>query len=246
MCMAQANQTANDLILNAYFLIGEIDPDEPVPTPYTSLGLQLLNDIIHEFTGTVLNTPLTKSIDFQLTAGKYEYTFSNIVDADVVSNRIVNILYGTIHFSSLDWPVLPTTRTPLYINARSTGVQTRPTLMLLVDDVEFSTIRFFATPDQNYDFTLQAKFYLDDFDLFSPIRNIPLSIQRFLRYALARELVSYFPSANWPDRNEKEYMRMFDDLRSSSDFDWTPRRSGLMVRRANFYSGNLSTIQSGI
>lgn len=227
-------------------MIGELDPDEPVPANYVNLALTLLNDLINEFTGTVIQIPLTKSLEFNLTVGKSVYTFSNLVTADVVSNRIVNILYGTIYNSGIAYPLRVLTRTPVYDDVRNTQVQARPRYMLLRKDVEFSTIEFFSVPDQNYDFVLQAKFYLDKFDLFSPIANIPLNLQRFMRYALARELIAFYPSANWPQQNEDEYQRLFKEFRSSNDLDLTVRPSGLLQRRYRQYSGSISDLQGGV
>lgn len=246
--MAQGQLTANDIIIRAYLMIGQIAANEPVPSNYSSLGLSLLNETLNQFCRTSNYVPLTQELDLTLTVGKDIYTFSNVdgITADVPSNRMARLLYVNLFLDGVSYPVQVTTRTPIYDNYRNMSVSARPTLALFTENTQFSTVQFFPIPDLNYDCKFQAKFYLDDFDLYSPITNIPINIICFIQYALARKLLSYFPSSNWPKTSEDEYLRMYKDLMNTNDIDMGVRTTGLLIRPWLNNGGSLSALRGGL
>lgn len=243
--MSQTVRTVNDLIVAAFELIGEFGDEEQVPGTDFERGYRLLNLIIDQFSGDAMYVPITKTITFTMVPQQQDYVFSNVagVTADVVSNRIVQVQYCNILFSQITWPVRVIQRTQLYDNYYNNVVSSRPSYVLQQNEVEKTTLTFFNKPDQPYTIELRAEFYLDKFEKFQPIRNIPLPMQRFFIYALGRELMQYYPSGNWSQTAEETYQRLFQDYVNINDIDMTVRPSTILRNRyLNYYGLNQSIV----
>lgn len=237
--MTQVTRTVNELILAAFYLIGEYSEEEPVPGVDFERGFDLLNLIIDHYSGEASYIAYTNQIEFDLQAGQREYSFSNVpgVVPDVSSNRIAAIEYCSILEDEVSYPVKEISRTQIFNKYYNDTITARPSYVVLKKAVEESVLSFFPRPDRLYKCELQAKFYLNKFEKFQPIRNVPLSLQRFFIYALGRELRSYYPSGNWSPTAESEYNLLREDLLNTNDIDMSVRTSGLLMRPRNgFYT----------
>lgn len=241
--MSQTTLTVNQLINNAFYFIGEFDAEEPIPGDAFEGAFQTLNQIINEFSTSEIFIPITKVITFNLIPNQKSYVFSNLpnVIATVNSNRIVNVQYCNLLIESVLYAVRPFTAGQVYWNSFNTEQSGIPAIYELITSEEFSQINFFPTPNANYTCELRAKFYLDKFEKFKPIINIPLSTQRFFMYALARELKQIYPSSNWSPEAEKEYQRLHDNLVSTNDIDLMARTTGLLNTPYGYGFWNIRT-----
>lgn len=243
--MAQTTRTVNDLINNAFSLIGELGDEESLSGTDFERGYDLLNLLIDQFSGDAYYITITKAVEFTLVPDQQDYVFSNVagITADVTSNRIVQLEYCNITYDQITWPVRLITRTQLYDNYYNNVVDTRPSYVLQQNEVEYTTLSFFNKPDQPYVCKVRGQFYLDKFEKNQPIRNVPLSLQRFFLYALGRELLQYYPSGNWNEMTEAEYQRMSRDLVNRNDIDMTVRPSVILRNRyINYYGLNQSLV----
>lgn len=243
--MAQIEYTVNELIIEAFHLMGELGDGEKLDGQGFQRGFRCLNMLLDQFSGDAMYITLTKEVAFTLIPEQQDYVFSNVpgVDADITSNRIVQLEYCNITFDQINWPVRVVTRTQMYDNYYNNVVSSRPSYVLQRNEVDRTTLTFFNKPDQPYDCVIKGQFYLDSFEKFENIRNVPISLNRFFLYALARELTGYYPSSNWSDRMESEYQRMFDDLMNRNDIDMTARPSTILRNRyLNYYGLNQSIV----
>lgn len=243
--MAQTVRTVNDLIVDAFDLIGEFGDEEPIPGKDFERGYKLINLIIDHYSGDAFYIPITKEVSFTLVPGKQDYVFSNVdgIIADVVSNRIIQVEYCNITFADINWVVKVLTRTMLYDNYYNNVIQARPSYVLQKNEVEYTTLSFYNMPDRPYLCTVRGQFYLDKFEKFQPIRNVPLSMQRFLIYELGSELLQYYPSANWSQKAENTYQQLKADHVNTADIDMTARPSTLLRNRyLNYFGLNQSII----
>lgn len=245
--MAQTTRTVNDLILAAFYLIGEFDEEDTIPGTDFERAFDILNLIIDQYSSSASYIPITYELEFNLVQGQQDYIFSNVagVTADVTSNRIASLQYCNIVQQDLWWPVKIITRSPLYNNYYNLNQQFRPTYVLVVTDVEKTKLKFFPAPNQTYECLIQAKFYLDKFEKFQPIRNVPLSFQKFFIHALGRELLQYYPSGNWAPTAEDEYQRMLKDMLNTNDIDLSVQPSSILRSRAYAYNGSQINILGG-
>jgi hypothetical protein len=217
--MAQDSRTTNDIINNAFYLIGEITPDVIPPASMIARGLFLLNDLLDSFSGEGIFIPNIKEINVNLTPGQAKYTVSNIVPADFVFNRIVELDFVLLTVQTISYPVQIVDRAVVLNNVRYPSLQAMPSKVYL-DRLDLQTdLTFYPTPNLAYATTIKGKFMLDRLSLFQVINEVPPYFYRFLRYALARELRSYYPSSTWADTQENEYQKMYQMIKGSSEIN---------------------------
>jgi hypothetical protein len=236
--MGQLVRTVNYLINEAFHLIGEFSDGEPIDGSSFERGFNILNDIINDESAAENYIAITKEIDFNLVAGQRSYIFSNVsgITADVVSNRMVDLRYCGIVLNNYYFVVHPLTATQLYDNSFDLSVTTIPGYVFLRKFEQYSQLDFYAIPDQPYSCQIQAKFFLDQFQIGQPIVNVSQGLQDYLMYELARRLVGYYPSSNWPSTNEATYQKLYNNLMNINDIDRMVRPSTLL-RYRGWYTG---------
>ena len=57
------------------------------------------------------------------------------------------------------------------------------------------------------------------------IGELPPNYYGFLKYALARKFLAYYPSGNWPPANEAEYLDYYETFKNCNETDLTLRPS---------------------
>lgn len=240
--MSQTNQTVNALVNKAFRLIGEFDVRDVIPSEDITEGIDSLNDIINTYSLNASLIPYTKKIEFQTVADKNEYTFSNYpgVTADIESNRLTSVEYLQLKFKESDssiYSLYPLSKTQLFAQYYTEKDGTIPGFYLLEESELFTTLRLYPTPDKTYFMTLRGKFYLDKFEDSTNITNVPLGLQRFLRFKLAKELSMLYPSSSWQQKHESELMEMEAEVRSGNDIDMTSRASNILGNNYNSNNG---------
>lgn len=219
--MPQNPRTTNDIIMRSYYLMGELSPDELPTASQISEGLYYLNDLLDFFSSSGIFIPFVTELKFNLVANQDKYTISNNVPADVVADQIVEIDYCNVIRDNISYPVRLISRSELFNNTRLVNIKTRPGLVILNRQELFSEIQFYPTPVFPYECNLRIKSYLDSLELLDVLNEIPRFYYRFLRYALARELSSVFPSSSWTPKLEKEYEFMYQQVVAATDIDMT-------------------------
>jgi hypothetical protein len=89
-----------------------------------------------------------------------------------------------------------------------------------MDKLELQTnLTFYPVPDLAYVCTVRGKFMLNRLSLFEVIQEVPPYFYKFLRYALGRELRSYYPSSSWDQIKEDEYQAMLKHIKASTEIN---------------------------
>ncbi len=240
--MGQTNQTVNRLVAQAHFMIGEFSPEEVIPNNYITDGIELLNDIINSYSRNAYLIPFIKVIEFQTVVGQDEYTISNVpsITPDIVANRLASIEYLQLKFSeddTINWPLIEIGRTNLYHHTVLEKEGTIPGAYLIEKSELFTTLKLYPTPAAIFFMTLRGKFYLDKFEANQDIQNVPLADQRFLRYALSRELINFFPGGVWSSQAEDEYQMLHAQRFSGNDLDMMARPANIVGKKLDRYNG---------
>ena len=215
--MAQDSRTVNDIINNAFYLLGEVTPDTIPSASMVDRGLFLLNDMLDSFSGEGVFIPTIKEVSVTLTPNQATYTVSNIVPADFNLNRIVELDFVIIRQENIDYPIRIVDRAVVL------NVIRYPTLVGLPDKVFLdrlelqSNLTFYPTPSLAFNVKMRAKFMLDRLSMFQVINEVPPYYYKFLRYGLARELSSYYPSSQWKEVQENEYQMMLQRIKGSAE-----------------------------
>ncbi len=219
--MPQVPRTANDIILRAFYLIGEVSPNEVPTAAQAAEGLYSFNDLLDSFSAVGVMIPFIKKLNFTMTVGKDEYTISNIAgqNADIDFERIVELDYVNIIRENISYPCRVIKRSELLNNTRLVNLKTRPGFVILIRSDLDSTLKFYPVPAFPYEVNVRAKFMLDHVELFDRLDEVPPYYYRFMRYALARELLNIYPSANWSPQAEKDYEIMLKNVTAAADID---------------------------
>lgn len=229
--MPQTSRTTNDIIVRAFYLIGEFAPDETPSGSQITEGLYYLNDLFDSFSALGIYIPFIRELVFDLEIGKDEYTISNLVPADVNFERIVELDYVNIIRETVSYPVRIIKRADLLNSARVVNIKSRPGFVIFVRDDLVSKLKFYATPDFPFECHVRAKFMLDHLGLFDNLDEVPPYYFRFLRYALGRELLNVYPSSNWSAQAEGEYQIMLKNLTAATDINLTIYPDNLLMKR---------------
>lgn len=221
--MAQDSRSVNDIINNAFYLIGEVTPDTIPTASMMDRGLFLLNDMLDSFSGEGIFIPCIKEVIVTLTPSQATYVVSNIVPADFNLNRIVELDFVTLTQQTIDYPVRVVDRAVVLNSIRYPTLTGIPDKIYL-DRLELqSNITFYPAPELAFTCKIRAKFMLDRLSPFQVITEVPPYYYKFLRYGLARELSAYYPSASWKTSSfafsvqEEEYQTMLQRLKGSQE-----------------------------
>lgn len=229
--MPQTPRTANDIIVKAFYLIGEFSPDETPSGSQITEGLYYFNDLFDHFSSLGIYIPFIKELTFNLQSGKDEYTISNAIPADVTAERIVELDYVNIIREKISYPVRIVKRSDVFNETRLFDLESRPGYVILMRDDLFSKLKFYPVPSFPYECHVRAKFMLDHVELFDNLEEIPPYYFRFLRYALARELKDVYPSANWSATAESAYQEMRKNLTAANDIDMSIWTDNILINR---------------
>jgi hypothetical protein len=234
--MSQVQRTVNQLIIQAYRLIGELGDAEPLTDTMLQDGLYCMNELLDQFSVSSVYVPFVSTINFNFTPMQDTYTFSDIVPADFVSSRFVDLSLANYQVDGeIFYPIRIIDRADYYLQTRVTNVTARPGLVWVNKQGTETAIVFYPIPDQPYLCQLQVKVMINSFAPQDSLNSIPPHYVRFLKYALSRELKAYYPSANWPTENEDEYQRTFQSLRQGLEKDVGIRPSAIMVSKEPYY-----------
>lgn len=221
--MPQDTRTVNDIINNAFYLLGEVTPDRVPTTSMINQGLFCLNDMLDSFSGEGVYIPIIKELDVTLVPNQQIYVVSNIVPSDFNFNRIVSLEYVVITLENIQYPVRVVDRAVVLNSIRYPTLVGMPDKVYL-DRLELqSNLTFYPTPSQAFTCSLRCKFMLDRLTLFQAITEVPAYYYKFLRYGLARELSAYYPSASWKTNTfafsvqEEEYQAMYQRIKGSAE-----------------------------
>lgn len=232
--MAVTTRTADQLIKEAYKIIGLKGKDRNLPQDYVVEGLYTLNMLIDHYSTAPNLISYDHVLRFPLVIDQSSYVISDQVTADVTNRRLVSLKYVNLLDGDHRYVVKVENDTLYYNFDRDETVSRRPDYCFLQLDVGESIITFIEKPDQAYTCIVKGKFILDQLDLTSEITAVPIGFHRFLKYALARELRTYHPGSNWTDLSESVYQESLTNVTSTNDKDIELKRDNLFVFRGRY------------
>lgn len=267
--MTAADITADrivDLSFANYFVPANGNPAGalPISTPFTAdsvTNLLTLSSTVSYPTNTPVTISTTGTVPSPLVATTTYYaiqisgttlqlasTSANAllgIPIDILSNGI-----GTNILTSYNFPTSPVNASLVYplriINkatywnvVRQTNLLSRPGFIFLDKQSQESFITFYPVPDQPYACKIQVKCMINSLDNQQSIGELPPNYYGFLKYALARKFLAYYPSGNWPQQNEDEYQDYYNTFKNCNETDLTIRPSVTMTVSEPFYWPNI-------
>lgn len=122
---------------------------------------------------------------------------------------------------------------------RQTNLLARPGFIFLNKQATESFVTVYPVPDQPYQFSLQVKSMINSLGNQDTLIELPPNYYGFLKYALARKFLAYYPSGNWSQTNEDEYQDYYMTFKNTNETDLTIRPSVVMTAPEPFYWPNI-------
>lgn len=235
--MPQTLRTTNDIINNAFYMLGEFTPNKIPEARDITTGLYILNDMFDYYSSRGVYIPFFNTVSFTMVPNQGTYTFSNVItNPDVTSERIVEIDFINVIQDEVSYPVTILPQSQFKNMTRWTNLAAWPDTVYLQREVYVSKLVFYPLPQLPFVCEVVGKFMLDHLELHDQLSEIPPYYYRFLRYALARELKEFYPSSNWSETSENEYKIMFESLVSATDLDVSLNDSNILLNSQYDYS----------
>jgi hypothetical protein len=241
--MTQITRTTNELIINALYLIGELGVGETPDSFMLSSGLELINELLAKFDSDSIYIPYLTELDFTMVAGQNTYSISDIIPADVTDNRIIDLSFANYTVPSagqgIIYPLQIINKAQYFGVTRLTPLNTRPGFIYLDKQADASYVTLYPAPDQPYPCQLGVKLMLNSLAANSNLSELPPFYYGFLKYALARKFLAYYPSGNWAQTSEDEYNDYYNIIKNANETDITVRPSAILSRPEPFYWQNI-------
>lgn len=248
-----SNRSVEDIVLRSFRMIGEFRRGEVLADGQINEAFDIMNDMLSAFSMSALYIPYETKISFLLTPPVDQYIFTSVPQpigppptpgAPIVIgvNQIIKLNHVNITVGSspgaLDWPLRIISKAEFYEVARIKSSSSVPGYCFLNIQNQESTVQFYPSPNIVYPVEIKAKVALDSLTRFTDITSLPPFYFKFLIFSLARELISYYPSANWTPEAEKEFVEMRKLIQGTPDFDLSirPDRTLGLGRRNCAYS----------
>ena len=241
--MPQITKTVNELIINSLYLIGELGVGETPDSFMLSSGLELTNELLTKFASSSIYIPFLKELSFTMVANQATYSISDMVVADVTSNRIVDLSFANYTVPSagqgIIYPLQIINKAQYYGVTRLLPLNTRPGFIFLDKQATESFVTLYPAPDQPYPCLLGVKVMINSLVANESLEELPPFYYGFMKYALARKFLSYYPSGNWPQTSEDEYLDYYNIIKNVNETDLTVRPSAILSRPEPFYWQNI-------
>lgn len=241
--MAQVVRTTNELIINSLYLLGELATNETPDAFMLSSGLELINELINKFAADSIYIPFLTTLSFNMVIGQATYSIGNAAGNDIVADRIVDLSFANYSVissgQSIVYPLQIITKSQYFGVTRLTPLNTRPGFIFLDKQDTESFVTVYPAPDQAYPCEIRAKVMVDELTQHELMTELPPFYYGFMKYALARKFLCYYPSGNWPQTAEDEYQDYYNTLKAANETDLTIRPSAVLSRPEPFYWQNI-------
>lgn len=212
-------------------------------------------------TGTPVTISTFGTIPYPLVSGTTYYTIfvnsNNLMLASTQNNALIGIpidllsdgipvntittYQGNLNTSStsLVYPLKIINKAEYWNVVRQTNLLSRPGFIFLNKQAQESFITVYPVPDQPYPLKIQVKSMINSLGAQDNLGELPPNAYGFLKYALGRKFLSYYPSSNWPQTNEDEYQDYYKSFKNTNEIDVTIRPSVILNSPEPFYWPNI-------
>lgn len=246
--MPQAVFTINDAIVNALYLTGELGVGETPDAFMLTTGLELANELLTQWSSDSIYIPFLTTINFNFVPGQANYTISDIVPADINSDRFVDLSFAnyqipTTNAQPLNYPLRIISKAEYYNVIRQDNTRTRPVQIFFNKQPTQTIITVYPVPDQPYAATIQVKGMLDLLTQTDVLTQLPPFYYGLFKYALAQKYLNYYPSANWTPGAQAELEKYYAIMKNTNETDLTIRPSLLLSVPEPWYWQQIFTLQ---
>jgi len=166
--------------------------------------------------------------------------FITIITDGIPVNVITTYISNNIGLTaSLVYPLRIINKATYWNVVRQSNLLSRPGFIFLNKQAQETFITVYPIPDQPYPFSIQVKSMINSLSAQDTLNELPPNYYGFLKYALARKFLAYYPSGNWPQQNEDEYQDYYNTFKNANETDLTIRPSVVLTAPEPFYWPNI-------
>jgi hypothetical protein len=141
--------------------------------------------------------------------------------------------------TALVYPLRIISKAQYWNIVRQTNLLARPGFIFLDKQATESFITVYPVPDQPYPFSVQVKSMINMLGPQDTLGELPPNYYGFMKRALARAWLGYYPSGNWPQQMEEDYQDYYEALKVTNETDLTIRTSVTLTVPEPFYWPNI-------
>lgn len=221
--MTLAQQTVRGFVQDAYQLISASSPTVPLHGNDLEKGIQFLNELLKSYSSSSLKLTIAKKISFTVQIGQQFVTFGDPTytpTPDVTVGRLTNLERAWLELDGVDYPLIDEDRGVFFGSYKFEPQQGLPRFVIITNDLNLTTMQLYPSPSQQYTVFVYGKFELPFLTSNDNMGLLPYYYQRFLKFALARDLAYYKGrSAAWDAKLEAMYDEAKDEMESVSTVD---------------------------
>jgi len=234
--MALPVQTVNDFVQDSYQLISASSPTVPLQGNDLSKGVQFLNELISFYSSSSLLLPISQKIELTVQINQLFVTFADpgfVPPSSWIGNpyygttlpsysggRLTNLERAWLSLDGVTYPLIDESRGVFFGSYKYFPQLGLPRFAIITNDLNYTTMQIYPGPSQVYNLWIYGKFELPVLVTGGTMANFPLYYIRFLKLALARDLVYYKGrAAAWNERLEAMFQEARDEIESVSTMD---------------------------
>lgn len=224
-----AAQNVKGFIEDAYQLVSASSPTVPLHGNDNLKGIQFLNELIASYSANGLMTPIAKQVDFTMSIGQQFVTFADASytpPADVQQGRLANLQNAWLTLENLTYPLTDESRNIFFYSYKFDPQQGLPRFVIITNEVDITRMRVYPAPSQVYQLSVYGKFQLPLLTQNSDMSLLPTYYQRFLKFALAKDLSFYKGrSEAWTQKLQDELDKAEKDMQAASSVNVSIQRN---------------------
>lgn len=215
--------TVREFVESAFQLINPSSPTVPLHGSDLSIGIRILNQLFAAYAATGLMLTVAKETHITLTIGQ-----QNIVTGEASFTPTPDITLGRLAVLESAWLLLDNVTYPLINLSREefnaawkynalTGL---PRFIMVMPDIQTTSMRIFPSPSQVFEFYIRAKFQLSTLTSNDDMDTVPTNYELYFLYAVARQLAKFKGrNAAWTPDLEQVYNELKLDMEASSEIN---------------------------
>jgi len=219
--MPEPTQSVRAFVTDAYQLIGASTPTVPLHGNDLSKGIQYLNELLRAYGANGLMITVAKQVDFTVNIGQGNITFGEsdyVPTPDVYSEgRLVNLENAWVTLQHVTYPLIDESRNEFFSSYKYETLLGLPRYVIVKPELNLTRLQIFPAPSQEYDLSVYGKWQIATLTSNDDMSTLPTYYQRYLRFALARDLAVYKGRADaWTPMLDGMFLEAKADMEATS------------------------------
>jgi hypothetical protein len=216
--------TVREFIRQSYRLINPSNPTQPLHGDDLELGILVLNQLLQYYASNGLMLTIAHTVSTAVGIGiKYvicaDATYTPASDEVLIpEGRLANMTSAWVELDGVTYPLIQQSRDEFLASFKYEPLQGLPRFLITYPETSYVRLQIYPAPSQSFEFFLRAKFQLGTLTSNSTMDALPAYYQRFLLFAVAKDMALYKGRADaWTQRLEEEFLKSEKTIQSASE-----------------------------